>query len=183
MIRVALPLTLAACLVDAPSARADEAPPDSVRETTWYGWQLLAADGAALALWGPFAFRAVTESGYAARHFDGVLAVGLVSGLAISAVGTPFIHAYHHHPGRTVGSMAARILLPALVIGITGLNGLFGCEDSDPKCHEDNAMNSSRWSFGTLLAVEAIDALTANDERFVVAPLPGRRGIALGWRF
>jgi len=187
MIRRALPFALAAALaisLAAPrAARAEDPPPDAVRESTWYGWQLLAVDGAALALWGPYAFRAATESGFAAHQFGGLLATGLVGGLLVSTLGTPFIHVYHHHPGRTVGSMAARILLPALVAGITGLNGLFGCEDTDPKCHDKNTMSSSRWTFGTLLAVEAIDALNASDERFVVAPLPGRRGVALAWRF
>jgi hypothetical protein len=143
---------------------------------------LLVADGIALGLWGPGAFRLATDPNFANREFGGVLAAGLVTGLLLSTVGTPLIHAPHHHGGRTIGSMAARILLPVATVVLTGVSGL-GCEDSNPRCHDEAGMNSARWTFGVLLAVEAVDALNASDERFVVAPLPGRRGLALAWRF
>ena len=103
-------------------------------------------------------------------------------GVAFSALGTPIIHLFHGHPGRFGGSMAARILLPALVVAVTGLSG-FRCEDHDLQCHDENTMTSTRWAFGTLIAVEAVDALNASDERLVVAPLRGGRGLSLAWRF
>jgi hypothetical protein len=67
---------------------------------------LLVADGIALGLWGPGAFRLATDPNFANREFGGVLAAGLVTGLLLSTVGTPLIHAPHHHGGRTIGSMA-----------------------------------------------------------------------------
>jgi hypothetical protein len=184
--RHATPFLLAAFLtagLGAPrAARAEDPPADSVRETTWYGWQLLVADGIALGLWGPGAFRLATDPNFANHEFGGVLAAGLFTGVLLSTLGTPLIHVPHHHRGRAIGSMAARILLPLATVALTGFSG-FGCDDSDPRCHDEAGMNSARWTFGVLLAVEAIDALNASDERFVVAALPGRRGVALAWRF
>jgi len=96
----------------APPEAATEPPasaPPAPAALEWYGWEILAADGAGIAL------------GFAASA-AGASQVGAVYGLTYWAV-PPFIHILHQNPWRGGQSFLLRLGLPfagALVGGIAG---------------------------------------------------------------
>ena len=165
--------------------RAQETPPDGriTRNSHWYGWQLLIADGAALALAAPGAIRLATDPKFAKNGIGGAFGVGLGLGLAVALIVPPALHLTNDHVGRAVGSAAARVLVPLATAGLTGLAGQFSCGDNDPVCHDDAAMNSARWVTGAFILVQAVDALNAFDERVQVDLLSGGRSLRLAVAF
>lgn len=81
------------------SVAATEAPAPSEAKTSWYGWQILAADsGSVLTGYGVGAGLKSTEA----------LVVGGVGYLAVA----PIIHAIHGRGGAAAGSLGMRALVP-----------------------------------------------------------------------
>lgn len=100
-------VALAAFIVVSP-ARADEtrpassavAPSDELAPSKWYGWQTLTTDGASAA---------VLAGAAAAKNSP----LGYVS-LGGYLFGAPVVHFAHGNPGRGVGSLALRMILPSI---------------------------------------------------------------------
>lgn len=99
---------------------AAEQPPDAPpAPTKWYGWQTLAADAAALTLFGGAV--ATGKDHYAPLGF-------LVLGTGTYALGAPIVHLSQGEVGRGVASLGMRIALPSL-IGLMANQVSRGCED------------------------------------------------------
>jgi hypothetical protein len=144
----------------APSSSPASAPPGA---TSWYGYQILLVDAAAIAttLWG-----SVSEE------------YGTGYGLAITlfVTGGPVIHALHHHTARALASAALRVGLPVLCM-IAG--GGIGAASAGPP-PPDNYASFPVWlpgaaaglSLGILGAMIADDAFLAWDEEPAPTELP-----------
>lgn len=116
-------VSAAAILLAASVAHADEPTPSPDAETKaegptpktesrWYGYQTLASDAAAVAL---FAMSAGSDS-------EPVSTTAGVLGLATYAVAPAIIHGVHGHPGKAVGDPSAG---PARGGFMAGLGGTF----------------------------------------------------------
>jgi len=134
-------------------------PPPWEGAQTWYGWQTLSADGAALLLGGVGAVRLATDDAYANQGSNGLAGTGLRAGLVVFALGTPLMHGLHRHPARAVGSLAMRVLLPLLGAFAFG-NG--GCSGSREICFAAGAGANAGALGGALLAI-GVDAAQAWD--------------------
>lgn len=127
-----------------PALTAPSAPPITTSE--WYGWQVLAADGAALGI------------GIATEQPE----------IALGWVGTgAAVHAYHHHYGRAVLSVGMRIGLPILGMAL-GESSAKGC--TGDFCDLGAVLAGGLVGMG---AAEVIDLVESTDEHEVL-PAPSR---------
>jgi hypothetical protein len=76
---------------------------DLREERTWYGWQTLTTDGAALATW--FVVNPIVRD----PDLPAVQAVNF-AGLGVYLLGAPIVHALHGNPAAAVGSFGLRAL-------------------------------------------------------------------------
>lgn len=91
-------------------ARSDEVaerqePAPGRVERSWYGWQVLAVDGAATGLF-------ITAAASRSRPV-------FTSGIFVYALSAPAVHAFHARPWPAVGSLALRVVVPGL-LGLIG---------------------------------------------------------------
>ncbi|MBI5533761.1 MAG: hypothetical protein HY898_13660 [Deltaproteobacteria bacterium] len=146
-------------------------------DAPWYGWQILLADGAGIAL-----FYASLQ---ASSHSD-TRAIELTAGLGIYGLGGPIIHVVHGNPGRATLSLGMR--------GIPILAGFAASDAGDI----GSALGGAMLALATGLGAVAIDsaALAYEDKpekpaprpgavRWTVAPTFGRNsgGLSLGGAF
>ncbi|MGE5186901.1 MAG: hypothetical protein ACM31C_32845 [Acidobacteriota bacterium] len=123
-----------------------EPAPAPVKQTEWYGWQILAADGAT------FALAAGTEHGEIAFGWIGTGAA---------------IHAAHHNYTRSLLSVGLRVGLPILGASVGAANSQ-GC--TGDLCGLGDVLVGGMVGMG---AAEIADLVLATDER-EVAPVPTR---------
>ena len=105
-----------------PSPRRKEAKP----EKEWYGWQTLAADGAAAAL-------------MIAGQATGVYSIFDV-GFGAYLLAPPVVHVVHNNAGQAFGSLGLRLVSPWVGVAIGVTVGLFflSSTPTDPNtCHAD----------------------------------------------
>lgn len=102
-------------VVNPPGGAPDK--PKAQYENVWYGWQTVVADGAAVGLF---------LLGSAIRQ-PSVQWVGY--GTFVLAPG--IVHIVHGGIGKAFGSMAMRLLLPPVTVGIGALIGLIAAADSN----------------------------------------------------
>ena len=127
-----------------PALTAPSAPP--VTTTEWYGWQVAAADGAALGI------------GIASEQPE----------IALGWIGTgAAVHAVHHHYGRAVLSVGMRLGLPILGMAI-GESSAKGCNGD--LCDLGPTLAGGLVGMG---AAEIIDLVQSTDEHEVL-PAPSR---------
>lgn len=106
---------------EATEAAARPVPPPT--ESSWYGYQTLSTDAAAIAL---VAIGATSDS-TPVKGATGVM------GVATYAIAPAVIHGVHGHAGKAVGDVAIRIFTPLVGIGVGALAGAAMFEPSrDP---------------------------------------------------
>ena len=160
-------------------------------ERTWYGWQTILSDSAALGMAGSAPF---TKS------------IGTAMGsLGVYMLLPPLVHALHGHGGRAERSLVMRLafpvggalLAPLAVIAYGSQNsGSRLCNGSDRDCGAGLLMISGIGAAAGLVSAMVIDALSSYDERKVdrkivrqvswgpsVSVEPGGGRIALAGRF
>lgn len=125
-------LGAAACLLLCPALAAAEpaaASPRREQRDTWYGWQTLSADGAALTLGA-----AGIASGAAAGSGE-LMATAVLLGGASFVLTTPILHASHGRAGRGVASFAMRSggMFVSAVTGVALYTGI-ACNTSSTAC-------------------------------------------------
>jgi hypothetical protein len=149
-------LALLAARAHAESSAA--APPEAAPRRTWYGWQILVADGTGLAV-------LFTGAGvYGAAGGNGNPGTGTTTGLVLLITGgvgvrltAPVVHWAHGHVGVGFASLALRILLP--------LAGGFAAGGGDFR-------NSSGFLAGNLVGLAACIALDTAAFAYDEAPAP-----------
>lgn len=154
-------------------------PPTEAPARTWYGWQTLTSDGAALAL---------GLSGIPAESF-----VPPVLGAVGYVVGAPMIHAAHGHPIRALVSVGLRLVL---TVGLGGLTYLAlkpdGPTESSGVVDPDHLQaGGTGFLVGALGGIAAIvvDAATAFEEppkrqaSVGISRVPGGTTLGLSGRF
>ena len=99
------------------------APSATASKRTWYGWQILIADGVDVPILGAFIAQQI---GPHPGNDTTVHAVFGTIGLTLFLVPAPVIHAVHGQPGRAVGSGVLRLVFPSVgaVIGLFSDNDL-----------------------------------------------------------
>jgi len=123
----------------------------------WYGWQTIVADGLSLA---------VLVGGAAG---DAGLFIGVgYGGFVLSA---PIAHIVHKNPGRAVGDLGLRLVVPIIAASIAHNRHACG----DPYREHDCNVWVALSAVGSMVVVSAIDAAFLTYER-----LPYGRRIA-GW--
>jgi len=108
---------LFSALAIAPAANAAVKEPP---RTEWYGWQILASDATTLVT-STLLLGSLRNENY-----------GLVNLYGGFVLGGPIVHGVHGNPGRALGSLALRVVLPTAggLIGCAaydGHNEFFGC--------------------------------------------------------
>jgi len=125
----------AAVVGRAPAAHAEEsAAAPSNGETSWYGWQTMASDGTAIALWATAAY--LDDAKYTSGSFQTYKTlsnVAVVAGLGIYALGAPLVHARRGHTDKFAGSLLVRLAMPAagLLAGWLGAAATCGPDIED----------------------------------------------------
>jgi hypothetical protein len=116
-------------------ARPARAEAPSGTETTWYGWQTLALDATAIALWGAAA--AFDDARYASPSYStyGELSdAAIAAGFVVYLLGPPLLHLGHGNGEKVATSLLLRLGLPiagALVGGAVGRAALGSGGDAD----------------------------------------------------
>jgi hypothetical protein len=95
----------------------------ATRETTWYGWQTLAADAAGLAVMSV----AVSHTGQPGSNIGPLFSVGA----GVYAFGPPAVHALQGRPSAALEDVALRLGAPL----VTGLIGVGAGELMASGCH------------------------------------------------
>jgi hypothetical protein len=125
----------------------DPAPAPPKPERRWYGWQTIATDGAAIALF--------TGTAFAAAATDvpegPLVTTGYSLGLATYALGGPIVHFAHGNPWRGLGSFGIRVPVPLLAIAASYE---IECSGSSGACGEYTAL----FGVGTMIAAMVVDA-------------------------
>lgn len=94
-------------------------------EPRWYGWQGLAVDGPAAALWlTSIALLSIDDPAGSEGREQTAESLAIVGAIGYGA-GAPTVHLFHRHPWHALGSLGMRAALPALG-GAVGL-GLASC--------------------------------------------------------
>jgi hypothetical protein len=115
--------------------------PQAPAHAGWYGWQVMATDGAAIALL--LGGAAVADGGHS-KIADSLY----VLSLGAYAVGGPVIHGFHGEGGRGVLSLGMRLALPALA-GVVGNSIAGGCTiEASDSFDSSGSFDSSRSSRG-----------------------------------
>ena len=107
------------------AARADE--PAAAR---WYGWQTMASDGTAIALWAAAAY--LNDARYTSSHFqtyDSLSNVSIALGFGVYALGAPILHARRGNWDSFGGSLLVRLGLPVAGALVGALAGAASCRD------------------------------------------------------
>ncbi len=157
--RAPLGLVLALSVLLASSvARADDddvPPRDPPRSThVWYGYQTLAADGVALALFLPAVQPGGTQQGLSAMS------------LVTYSLGAPILHLVHGQADKAFGDVALRVVLPLVTGVLGGFAGAANAAARPPTC--------SGASLGC-----AFDAIGAIDDGVAVGGMLGMAGAAI----
>jgi hypothetical protein len=190
MKKLILGLALAvAVIASARGARAEDA-----QATNWYGWQTLASDGTAIALWATAL--AANDAVYTASQrstYQTVANVAALAGFGVYAFGGPIVHARRGHVDKFGSSLLLRLGLP--VAGLLG-GGALGWAACGKGNQEDIPCPAVTGAIGLAaggLAAMVIDAavvarepVTGAGARFVqplVLPTAGGAAFALAGRF
>jgi hypothetical protein len=128
-----------------PAARETLPPAEPRRESRWYGWQTLIADGGWLTM-------ALVSR---ATHSEELL----LASIGGYALGAPAVHAAHGRVQVGFGSLAIRLLMP-LVTGAVGysLDPPKACADNESVCNDDDG---SGLGLGLVLGITAAIAFDA----------------------
>ena len=143
----ALALTVATSALADPKTK----PADARANSTWYGMQTLAVDGAALLTGGI----AAATLDFSPRHEPPTL--GLVAGVwyGAGAVGAPAVHYAHGNTGLGMASLGFRTLIPP-VTGFFGLLGVcVGRGDFEHDCVVDGYVGGSLFGLASAAAIDA----------------------------
>jgi hypothetical protein len=145
-----------------------EATAETERAQRWYGWQILVVDGSATSLV--------------------LLSAALTDGepppaVALFFYASPIVHAWHKNPGRALGSLGLRALLP-LAGGLIAMEasdcGLLGGECDELTVGVALGFASAVFIDAGLLGWEVDDASDADASRLRPAVQIGRNGAWLG---
>ena len=113
--RAAWPILLAfaAVTVAGRAARADE--PAPAAPAGWYGWQTLASDGTAIALWAAAAYLSDAKYASSSWHtYDELSNIAVAGGFAVYLLGAAVLHALRGHSDKFGRSLLARLGLPTV---------------------------------------------------------------------
>jgi len=140
---------------------ADAVEEDSRRESTWYGWQTLATDGAAIALVAIGVENGAGDIFSQNRTAEAVATAGLGTYL----IGAPVVHLAHRRPGVALGSLGLRIGAPFL--GYMAASTLEGCVGSDNanSCGSNAEAVGMLFGIGTAMALDAAFLARKSDQR------------------
>jgi hypothetical protein len=109
----------------APAQSSASEPAARRSSTTWYGYQTLAMDGVALALFIPDA---------ASNYNSGMQGFG-VGALVMYGAGAPLVHFSHGHVGKGFLDLGLRIIAPVIAGGVGGVIGSAAYQPS-PRCQQ-----------------------------------------------
>jgi hypothetical protein len=118
-------------------AHAAEAPAPTEIETSWYGWQTLLSDAAAIGLWSVAAVVDDAQYGSASyRSYQAWSTALAASGFAVYALGAPAIHLAHGRADQAGESLIMRVGLPfgGALVGVLVGAGACGRSDDEVPC-------------------------------------------------
>jgi hypothetical protein len=144
--------------IDAGALAWDRERPDPRPQRSWYGWQLMIVDGAAIAAGAVATAKPRNDDGDSepVNPIVGPWAMGYLVGL----VGGPVVHFTHRRWGTGFISLGARALAGPL-FALPGVAGYCAATAGVTNCSETGAL----WGlFGGLVAVDLFDALVLAHE-------------------
>ncbi|HMF39352.1 MAG TPA: hypothetical protein VKQ32_01600 [Polyangia bacterium] len=195
--RAAWPIILAFAAVAGAgrAARADEpAAAPASGETRWYGWETMASDGTAIALWAAAAY--LGDAKYTSGSFQtyqDMANLTAILGVGAYVLGGPVLHAQRGNWNSFGGSLVVRLGLPAAGILVGVLAGAAACGpgiDDEVPCPVVGGMLGV--AAGALAAMIVDSAVLAREpvERDrgasvqpLVVPTSGGASFALAGRF